>query len=613
MRDYNTSSQAHNSGGQSRRDNSRGGRQNDNRVRNSNNNNNNNNINNNNQKNFERRRDSERNEQQQNQYQSRDGYQSQCERDRSSNRERSGQRGGQHPDSSMGRDSSQNLGSVKFTPGYPTRELPPIETKADASKKFTGRCRLFVGNLPHNTTEEQVKALFEPFGEIGEIYLGPKSSFAFVKMDTKQNAEAARDALDCSNFDGRSLRVRLAAHAAAIRVKHLSPVVTNELLAYSFRYFGEIERAVVVVDDKGKSTGEGIVEYSRKQSAQFAIKRCQQECFMLTQAPRPVLVEPYDQHDEDEGLPEKSVNKNSIEYKEQRDVGPRFAEQGTFEHSFALRWKELYQIEKQKRDHLEQEILDARKNLQDTIDYARIEHEQMKLQSQLQQLKDNQMRLQQMKEQTLTDAQQRDEQRKQEEAMLRKREQEILSRQQLGNQNFLSQQDTTLRSQAHAFQDMISPDVSGADQGDQKYQPNTTYVGQESDQSGLSVNPMLGSQGLGMPGPVRSFSDAAMIYMQQTPMAAPTIPVSQAVFTGYIPPPPLQGSMDEASSGSGAISGYQQQNYSTPSSNQQNTSGGASIARQQKFNNNNRQFNNTHGSNINPTGNNGRARKRGRF
>jgi len=519
----------------------------------------------------------------------------------------------------MSRDNASNLGSVRFTPGFPTRELPPIETKADPSKKFTGRCRLFVGNLPHNTTEEQVKVLFEPFGEIGEIYLGPKSSFAFVKMDTKQNAEAARDALDCSNFDGRALRVRLAAHAAAIKIKHLSPVVTNELLAYAFRYFGEIERAVVIVDDKGKSTGEGIVEYSRKQSAQYAIKRCQQECFVLTQDPKPVLVEPYDQHDEEEGLPEKSVNKNSIEFKEQREVGPRFAEQGTFEHSFALRWKDLYQVERQKRDRLEQEIQEARKSLQDTIEYSRLEHTTLQLQSRLQQLEDNKLKLQQQREQSHSGAQQRDEERRQQEMLIRQREEEILRRQQLANQNFLGQQEAQMRPQTHGLQEMINPESNSGEQNNeqQNFQSNSNYMNREVEQQQtLPVNPMLGTQALGLPGPVRSFSDAAMIsmgYIQQTPMGAPTIPVSQSqptVFTGYIPPPPLQGTMDDASSGGVQLNF--QQSYSAPSDNTQAISGGTNNARQQKYNNgNNRQYNNQ-GNNTNNS-NNGRARKRGRF
>lgn len=98
--------------------------------------------------------------------------------------------------------------------GHPTFELPAKNTD---QKKFTGRCRLFVANLPQNVTEEQMKSLFGKYGEISEVFLGKQNSFAFVKMDTRSNAEAARAALDFKNYEGRTLRVRLAAHAAAIR------------------------------------------------------------------------------------------------------------------------------------------------------------------------------------------------------------------------------------------------------------------------------------------------------------------------------------------------------------------------------------------------------------
>lgn len=539
-------------------------------------------------------------------------------------RERSGQRnqGGQHPDSSVGRENSMNqpnqsnLGSVRFLPGYPTRELPPIETKADPNKKFTGRCRLFIGNLPHNTSEEKLRNLFESYGEVGEVYLGPKSAFAFIKMDTRQNAEAARDALDCKNYENRPLRVRLAAHAAAIRVKHLSHQVTNELLAYAFRYFGEIERAVVVVDDKGKSTGEGVVEYSKKQSAIYAMKRCQQECFMLTASPKPVLVEPFDQQDEDEGLPEKSVNKNSNEFKEQRDVGPRFADQGTFEHSFALRWKELYEVEKQKRDRLEQEIQEARTNLENQFEYSRIEHKTMSLKSQLEQLENNKMRLQHMKEQTINDAQHRDEQRRQQDMLIRQREEDILRRQQLGHNEGLNQQETALRMQASALQDLLNnQDYSKGESNDtnqpqQSGQASSSQIGPETESS--LPNTLLASPL--PPTPARSFADAAaMIAMNNQQY----IPVQQQMgmppshqnlhmnapnmFTAYMPQHQMQMPMDiNQNFAPGYAMPRQQQTTSTES------------GRQQKYN---RSYNNAgsnNNNNINLSGG-GRQRKRGRY
>ncbi|PAV83282.1 hypothetical protein WR25_19826 [Diploscapter pachys] len=48
-------------------------------------------------------------------------------------------------------------------------------------KKFTGRCRLFVGNLPNEVKEAELKELFTPHGDIAECYLSGKG-FAFLRL-----------------------------------------------------------------------------------------------------------------------------------------------------------------------------------------------------------------------------------------------------------------------------------------------------------------------------------------------------------------------------------------------------------------------------------------------
>jgi proline- and glutamine-rich splicing factor len=37
-----------------------------------------------------------------------------------------------------------------------------------------------------------------------------------------------------------------------------------------------------MVDDRGKSLGEGIVEFARKPGAQLALRKCAENCFFLT-------------------------------------------------------------------------------------------------------------------------------------------------------------------------------------------------------------------------------------------------------------------------------------------------------------------------------------------
>ena len=49
-------------------------------------------------------------------------------------------------------------------------------------KKFTGRCRLFVGNIPSDTKEDDFKEMFKQYGESSEIFLNPSRGFGFIRL-----------------------------------------------------------------------------------------------------------------------------------------------------------------------------------------------------------------------------------------------------------------------------------------------------------------------------------------------------------------------------------------------------------------------------------------------
>lgn len=101
-------------------------------------------------------------------------------------------------------------------------------------------------------------------------------------QESRALAEIAKAELDDTPMRGRQLRVRFATHAAALSVRNLSPYVSNELLEEAFSQFGPIERAVVIVDDRGRSTGKGIVEFASKPAARKAFERCSEGVFLLT-------------------------------------------------------------------------------------------------------------------------------------------------------------------------------------------------------------------------------------------------------------------------------------------------------------------------------------------
>ncbi len=73
--------------------------------------------------------------------------------------------------------------------------------------------KLFVGNLSFNATENQLQDLFAPHGNVLEVDLimdkfsGRPRGFAFVSMETKEGADAAVQALNGKDLDGRALTV----------------------------------------------------------------------------------------------------------------------------------------------------------------------------------------------------------------------------------------------------------------------------------------------------------------------------------------------------------------------------------------------------------------------
>jgi len=67
--------------------------------------------------------------------------------------------------------------------------------------------RLYVGNLGYSVTEEQLRKLFSNYGEVKEVRIIPNRDFGFIEMSDSSEAERAKEALDGSEFEGRTLKV----------------------------------------------------------------------------------------------------------------------------------------------------------------------------------------------------------------------------------------------------------------------------------------------------------------------------------------------------------------------------------------------------------------------
>jgi cold-inducible RNA-binding protein len=72
---------------------------------------------------------------------------------------------------------------------------------------------IFVGNLSFSTTEDELRQLFEPFGQVDRVSImtdrdtGRSRGFGFVEMASNEDGEKAITALNGSQIGGRTLNV----------------------------------------------------------------------------------------------------------------------------------------------------------------------------------------------------------------------------------------------------------------------------------------------------------------------------------------------------------------------------------------------------------------------
>ena len=73
--------------------------------------------------------------------------------------------------------------------------------------------KLYVGNLPYSTTEDQLTELFSRAGKVDNVRVmrdmatGRARGFAFVEMGDSSSADSAIKGLDGREVGGRALRV----------------------------------------------------------------------------------------------------------------------------------------------------------------------------------------------------------------------------------------------------------------------------------------------------------------------------------------------------------------------------------------------------------------------
>jgi RNA recognition motif-containing protein len=72
---------------------------------------------------------------------------------------------------------------------------------------------IYVGNLPHSTTESELRAIFEAHGAVEKVSIvtdretGRARGFAFVEMTNAAEADKAIAALNGTELAGRALKI----------------------------------------------------------------------------------------------------------------------------------------------------------------------------------------------------------------------------------------------------------------------------------------------------------------------------------------------------------------------------------------------------------------------
>jgi len=77
---------------------------------------------------------------------------------------------------------------------------------SDVGKEYS----LKVDHLSPQCDKSQLRKAFEPYGEVGDVYIPRDRDYGFVRFRSLQEAEEARDAMDGSEVLGRTMRVSLA-------------------------------------------------------------------------------------------------------------------------------------------------------------------------------------------------------------------------------------------------------------------------------------------------------------------------------------------------------------------------------------------------------------------
>lgn len=173
-------------------------------------------------------------------------------------------------------------------------------------------------------------------------------------------------------------------------------------------------------------------------------------------------MEAHEYVDDIDGYSDKNITKKTHDFHREREVGPRFAAPGSFEHEYGMRWKQLYDLSAQKQESLKKELELEKEKLEAQMEYARYEHETEMLRDQLRARemdKERQKREWEMKQRQV------EEERLRAEEMMRRKQEELETRITQQKEDMRRrQQENNLFMQAHNLDSLLEEQEQAYDQ-----------------------------------------------------------------------------------------------------------------------------------------------------
>ncbi|GJQ10058.1 hypothetical protein GpartN1_g1849.t1 [Galdieria partita] len=177
-----------------------------------------------------------------------------------------------------------------------------IEEKQEEDEASTldriGRTSLFVKNLDFNTTEDQLRTVFQKVAPVRSVTIAKKNKvsastpvslgFGFVEYSTEKDAQRALNQLQGTVIDGHAVVLKLSERSGGKKVlepKIVSDAVCNKLLVRNiafeatakevrklFETFGEVKSVRLPRKLDGTHRGFGFVEFLSKRDAATALQ-----------------------------------------------------------------------------------------------------------------------------------------------------------------------------------------------------------------------------------------------------------------------------------------------------------------------------------------------------